>query len=125
MAIDLSSEKDDIFRGIKQRMQTWIVSSAMKPEELVNLAQKMNISTDNVTFWNFLEYSYGINDKTSIQTLIYFLAFENTVVTNTNQYVMKMLKLLTDLEGGDETEKNSLQKLFESDKIDARDLIKG
>ena len=122
---NLGSEKDIIFNGIKNRMKTWYISQDHNPDEMMKIAEKSKKPANDITVWDFLNVTYLVTDQTSIQSLIYFLAFENTVVNNTNQYVIKMLTLLSQIEGGNETEKNSLQLLFEKDEVNASQLISG
>ena len=120
-----NSEKDFIFNAIKRRMKTWIVAGSIKQEELVIIASKQEKAMAEVTFWDFLSYSYGIDDSIPIQALLYLLAFESSVVSPTNQYVIKLISLLSDIEGGKETELTDLQKLLKNQKIDASSLIRG
>lgn len=106
-------------------MKTWIVAGSIKQEELVIIASKQEKAMAEVTFWDFLSYSYGIDDSIPIQALLYLLAFESSVVSPTNQYVIKLISLLSDIEGGKETELTDLQKLLKNQKIDASSLIRG
>jgi hypothetical protein len=122
-----SNQTDLIFKGIKRRMRTWIVSvaSGVKEEELITLASNFNKASNQITFWDFLEYSYGIDEDVSIQTLLFFLAFESTVVSPSNQYVIKLLGLLSNMDGGEDQQLTALQELLNSTEISAQKLIKG
>jgi hypothetical protein len=127
MSFDLSPDKQVLFEGIKQRMKTWELPSddAVKPEIKIKIGKKLDKDVGEITFWDFLCYSYGVDDKTSIKNLFHYLAFEYTVVNPTNQFALKMLSLLIDEDGGQDSDRNALKDLLNSKTITAQSLIRG